>query len=628
MFTLVFLNQQINLRLKTSSSNPAVFPQRSMQNLVRNLPAAIFEYAFYPHGESKFLYISERVIDIFGLSSDELTKDASLINSVILGGDPGVFSDPALRIPGNEVVVKVRSQEFPKDVRISYTDEVDNNGVVVRRGLAQIVTSTQGVGSFEELFDRILIGIVIHRDGVIVFANKHAHLMAGASPGQLIGIDPMTLVHPDNRGVIRERVKQVYSGQAVPMIEEKFARLDGRIVDVETAAFPFMYNGKLAVQVVFRDITEKKNVEAQIRKNETLFRQLFHNVPMAVVMLDENGKVSEINPGFEQMFGFSSEELRGNNLNEFIVPENLWSEGIDLNNLITSNKAVSIESIRRHKSGRLVNVLLCGVPVIFDNQAIGIFGVYVDITDRKKVEEELKIRNAELDNFVYKVSHDLRAPLSSVLGLVNLSRLQGNNDNPQEYLELIGEKIQALDHFISDVLSHSKNLKMEVEIGRVDLEQIIAQTFLDLSYLKGARETKRSVTITGTEFFSDQWRVSEIFRNLISNAIKYRRPDAQDSEIMIRIDIDHLRANIVFSDNGIGIKESSLKRVFEMFYRATEQGEGSGIGLYIVKNAVEKLGGHISVASKVNEGTTFHIVLPNRIGTSINTSKIRKDENS
>src|SRR5690606_21255655 len=116
---------------------------------------------------------------------------------------------------------------------------------------------------------------------------------------------------------------------------------------------------------------------------------------------------------------------------------------------------------------------------------------------------------------------------------------------------------------------------------------------------------------------SDHWRVSEIFRNLISNAIKYRRPEADDSEISIRITIDHLCADISFSDNGIGISDASLTRIFEMFYRATEQAEGSGIGLYIVKNAVEKLGGQIRVASKPNEGTRFHIVLPNRIGSRV-----------
>jgi signal transduction histidine kinase len=210
-----------------------------------------------------------------------------------------------------------------------------------------------------------------------------------------------------------------------------------------------------------------------------------------------------------------------------------------------------------------------------------------------------------------------------VLGLVNLSRLQGNNDDPMEYMELIGEKIHALDNFIGDVLSHSKNLNMEVTVGTVDLERIIEQTFKDLGYLKGARQTKRSVKIEGVEFCSDYWRVSEIFRNLISNAIKYRRPDADDSEIIIKINVDNLCADITFADNGIGIKETSLKRIFDMFYRATDQGDGSGIGLYIVKNAVEKLGGQIKVASRPGLGTRFHILLPNRI----NSALLREERN-
>jgi signal transduction histidine kinase len=279
-----------------------------------------------------------------------------------------------------------------------------------------------------------------------------------------------------------------------------------------------------------------------------------------------------------------------------------------------------MESIRKHRSGRLINVILCGVPVMFNNQTIGIYGVYVNISDRKKVEEELKIRNTELDNFVYKVSHDLRAPLSSVLGLVNLSKLAGNTDNPLEYIGLIGEKIKALDNFIGDVLSHSKNLKMEVNIRQVDLLHIIEQTFTDLGYLEGAREMKHTVKIEGIDFYSDPWRVSEIFRNLVSNAIKYRKPDSHESEVVIKISVDPLYAEISFADNGIGINQSSLKRIFEMFYRATDRGDGSGIGLYIVKNAVEKLGGQIKVASSPGEGTRFHIILPNRINGIIGAS--------
>jgi signal transduction histidine kinase len=254
---------------------------------------------------------------------------------------------------------------------------------------------------------------------------------------------------------------------------------------------------------------------------------------------------------------------------------------------------------------------------MLENQTIGIYGVYVDISDRKKVEEELKIRNTELDNFVYKVSHDLRAPLSSVLGLVNLARLPGNTDNPMDYIDIIGEKVSSLDHFIGDVLSHSKNLKMEVNIGKVDMGKIIDQTFTELGYLEGAKEMKRCIKIEGIDFYSDYWRISEIFRNLISNSIKYRQLRTTTPEVTIKIHIDHLRADISFADNGIGIDEKNLAKIFEMFYRATEQSDGSGIGLYIVKNAVEKLGGQISVASRPEQGTRFSIILPNRVNSII-----------
>jgi signal transduction histidine kinase len=103
---------------------------------------------------------------------------------------------------------------------------------------------------------------------------------------------------------------------------------------------------------------------------------------------------------------------------------------------------------------------------------------------------------------------------------------------------------------------------------------------------------------------------------LISNAIGIKLNDG-DSEIVIRINVDHLRAELTFADNGIGIDEENLTRVFEMFYRATEQSDGSGIGLYIVKNAVDKLGGQISVASRIGQGTRFNIILPNRINSAI-----------
>lgn len=609
-----------------------------MQDPIRQSKPVIFEYAILLNGEQRFTYVNESVIDLLGVTAAALLADPTLLYRAVYPEDHRLvqeaLADPANAATGTtrSLAVRLRSGKDLMFAEFLYAGERRGDGTVVIRGVMQpsaagaSLSQPEGSNQYEKLLEKLPIGVVIHHQGIVMFANRHAHNIIGAvAVGQLVGLSAMNFVHPDFVPGIEERIKKVMDGDSVPMVEQKFIRLDGRTIDVETMAFPFFYKGKAATHVIFRDITEKKKTEEHARRSESLFSQLFQNLPMAVVMLDENGKVSEINRGFEQMFGYTKQDLRGKNLNDYIVPDDLRSEGIDLNNLIASNRVVSVESIRKHRSGKLIDVILCGVPVMFENEAIGIFGVYVDISDRKKVEEELKVRNTELDNFVYKVSHDLRAPLSSVLGLVNLSKLQGNTDNPLEYINIIGEKIQALDHFISDVLSHSKNLKMDVDICKVDLKKVIEQTFTDLGYLDGARKTRKIVRIDGIDFYSDPWRISEIFRNLVSNAIKYRKPGSDESEIVIKINVDQLCADISFADNGIGIKDSSLKRIFEMFYRATDQGEGSGIGLYIVKNAVEKLGGQIRVASSPGEGTRFHILLPNRINNFMRSTTISEE---
>ncbi|MBK7650565.1 MAG: ATP-binding protein [Flammeovirgaceae bacterium] len=143
------------------------------------------------------------------------------------------------------------------------------------------------------------------------------------------------------------------------------------------------------------------------------------------------------------------------------------------------------------------------------------------------------------------------------------------------------------------MLSHSKNLKLDVKTGPIDFQSIIDKTFKNLSYMQGLINSKER-SIQGSEFSSDPWRIGEIFRNLISNAIKYRNIKSENGKVSISIETTPEQASIVFTDNGIGISEESLSKIFEMFYRASEQSEGSGLGLYIVKNAVEKLGGQMN----------------------------------
>lgn len=475
--------------------------------------------------------------------------------------------------------------------------------------------------------------ITVNPDGssYVDFISQSCERILGVTREALTA-DPgifRTIIHPEDLPQFLEKLESAYGDHVEFNVQTRIV-VYGHVRWIEiTSNHQAGADGVSKRRGIIQDITSRKasheeellryrSLEARTKKNETLLEQLLQTLPMAVVLLTGAGKVAQVNKGFEEMFGYTLDELRDKSINDFIVPEELANEGIDLHNVVASNHVILRETVRLHRSGKALNVLLYGMPVKFDNQTIGIYGVYVDITSRKRIEEELKIRNAELDNFVYKVSHDLRAPLSSILGLVNLARLPGNTDNPMEYIDLIGSKVEHLDNFIGDVLSHSKNLKMDVAVALVDFRKIIDQTFHDLNYLEGAKGISRTVRIEGIEFYSDPWRIAEILRNLISNAIKYRKLDHATSEIGIRVNVDHLRAEISFADNGIGIDESNLTRIFEMFYRATEQSDGSGIGLYIVRNAVDKLGGQINVASRLDQGTRFTIILPNRVNSAMN----------
>jgi PAS domain S-box-containing protein len=608
-----------------------------MQDFIKHLPAVLYEYVIYPDGSRRFNFISESCDSLLGLSTQLVMHDADALDSIVHKDDIQNLLETSAQSAqsGKEWHWQGRMwvRGKLKWVELHSNHELNSNGSITRRGVIQDITARklradESEGKYLESIERLPIGIIIHKGGKLLFVNAQAHTILGAeNTHDLIGTFVMDFVHPEFHQQIIKGMKEAAMGITGVMEEQKFVRKDGNVIYVETTTFPITFQGDACFQIIFRDVTERKQAEERTRKNETLLAQLFQNVPMAVVLLNDAGKVEQVNKGFEEMFGFTLAELKGRSINDFIVPEELTHEGVDLNNLITNHRVVSIETARRHRNGKLVDVILYGMPVILENQTIGIYGVYVDITERKRVEEELKIRNGELDNFVYKVSHDLRAPLSSILGLVNLAKLPGNTDNPMDYIDIIGSKVEHLDHFIGDVLSHSKNLKMEISTAKVDFDRIIQQTFSDLNYLEGTQEMRRSIKIEGIEFYSDPWRISEILRNLISNAIKYRRLENVFSEINIKITIDHLRAEIIFSDNGIGISESNLSKIFEMFYRATEQSDGSGIGLYIVKNAVEKLGGQIYVASRIGQGTRFNIILPNRINSVIhNTPQLEVEQ--
>lgn len=597
-----------------------------MQHIIDNLPVVIFEYTIFPDGSRDFTYLSPGCEAILGVSRELLLSGTHTMQSFIHHDDWENFSKLFEESTSGETSFKWEGRIFISRDSIKWIEvagvpvrleagKIGWSGIIMdidqRKELEQ--KQKESDLRYRNLVESLPLGMGVHQKGKLVYANEYAvTLMDAESVDQLIGKSVLDFVHPEETNFVKERMVKVMMGQSISGVKERYITLKGKEIIVETSAHPFIFYGEPAVQLIVRDITEQTRAQETIKKTEVLFSELFNSSPMAIALLDNKGNVDRVNHGFEQMFGFTISELKGKSLNEFIVPPTLEAEGNDLNSVISSDKIVKLETTRLRRDDVNLSVIIYGVPVHFEDETIGIFGVYVDITNQKMIEEELKVRNTELDNFVYKVSHDLRAPLSSVLGLVNLAQHPNNHDDPKAYLKIIGERVNQLDHFISDVLSHSKNLKLEIKNGLIRFDEIVDNVFRNLNYMEGANLFYKEVNITGDEFYSDPWRIEEIFRNLISNAIKYRRIESPTHKINITITIDESEALISFRDNGLGIARQNLNRVFEMFYRASEQAGGSGLGLYIVKNAVEKLGGRVSVGSEPGQYTLFEIVLPNQ----------------
>lgn len=244
-----------------------------------------------------------------------------------------------------------------------------------------------------------------------------------------------------------------------------------------------------------------------------------------------------------------------------------------------------------------------------------------EITELKKSEERLKKQNAELekvnhelDQFVYSASHNLRAPLLSVKGLLSLIELDDTDASTRKrFIGEIYKSIQRLDATIKDIIDYSKNARLDLMPVHIDLEALIQNTHEDLKFYENNSVLVELQVNKSSDFYSDERRLKSIIHNILSNSVKYSDPAKETSRLCIEINVDSQNCALIFSDNGKGISPENQSRVFEMFYRGTTERSGSGLGLYIVKEMTERIGGTIQLQSTLGEGTTITLTLPNLI---------------
>lgn len=250
---------------------------------------------------------------------------------------------------------------------------------------------------------------------------------------------------------------------------------------------------------------------------------------------------------------------------------------------------------------------------IIEEQKKELLKINTDLENRVRERTDILHKtNQELDKFVYSISHDIRAPLASVQGLIEVIRIDPKNR--EKYIDLIEDSIVQLDAFIRDILEYSRNARKEVEYTLIDIDSLIDSVISAVRYIKGADRIKLIKDINlKTPIVSDKMRLVVLLRNFISNSIKYQNRKIENPFVKITARADQSNIHIKFEDNGMGIQEDRISRIYEMFYRANEHSKGSGLGLYIVKETLNAMKGTVVVASKLKKGTTFEVVLPNNL---------------
>jgi signal transduction histidine kinase len=224
---------------------------------------------------------------------------------------------------------------------------------------------------------------------------------------------------------------------------------------------------------------------------------------------------------------------------------------------------------------------------------------------------QLAKTNEELDRFVYSASHDMRAPLSSLLGLINLSEKATSAEELKTYLEFMKGRIQTMDGFIREITDYSRNSRTQLEFESVQLNKIIQEAIDNLSYIDINRKIKIEIDSSCNQYIkTDVNRFTVIINNLLSNAYRYHNYNQEAPFIQFTAERRDGFVFITVRDNGWGISEEHQKKIFDMFYRASEISAGSGLGLYIVKETLEKLGGTITVNSSPGVGSAFTFSIP------------------
>ena len=465
---------------------------------------------------------------------------------------------------------------------------------------------------FQLLSEQTLLGICILQDNRIKYVNQALLDTLDRTREQLLNWEEggfLNVVHKDDQPFAMDQAvkKQQGDPDVVTNYQLRLVQPDGSVRWGDLYSKSVLYKGRTADLVTIVDITDtivdRRASEEHAQKSRAILRA----IPDLMMILDKDGNILDTKSSNDRNLQITEKLIGRVSTSE--TPK-ITAFQDTLKHIQEALKTGELQIFTYEQTTRRgSHYYEVRIVPYHDNSVLAMVR---DTTEQKTAEAELLRRNFELDSFVYRASHDLKSPLNSIMGLIQLIENEDNTDATSQYLLLVKKSVSKLDDFIRELTEFSRNERSDLNIDLIDFRSIIEESIQDLQYMEGAAHVRSIVEIDSDEnFYSDRHRIKTIFNNLISNSVKYQSHGIENAFVKIKVMITASHVVIEISDNGQGIQEEYLPKIFDMFFRASRQTSGSGLGLYIVKQVVDKLNGQISAHSHEGKGTSFKIVLPN-----------------
>jgi PAS domain S-box-containing protein len=451
--------------------------------------------------------------------------------------------------------------------------------------------------------------------GIIIYVNDAFCKISGYNEQELLGQDHRILKSGKQTDALFKNLWSTISSKKVWRGQICNKKKNGSYFWVNATIVPFLDDyGKIEKYVAIRfDITKNKENVEHLKIAENKFKLIFDAAPDAYFISDMDGLIKNCNTAAENLSGYTKKEL----VNKYIGDSTLLSKTdrtFFINSLkIPSKKPQKLEFLITSKQGKKIIVEIISHQVVIDDKHV-VLHIAHDITKLETTNNKLKEKTKELEMFLYRSSHDLRGPFTSLEGLVNLMKHETLEDSTKDILEMFEQTLNTGKILVDNLENASEILNKSVEYETIDFNKLVNQTIKLLKQFNGFKDISFNINIPKElEIYSNSQMLKSILQTLLQNAIKYRRTGTKKHTPFIIVNALKTKEGIkiTIKDNGMGIKKEEADKIFDLYYRSNNTVDGTGLGLYIAKNAVEKLNGNIIATSIINRETQFDILLPN-----------------